>query len=318
MTALPTTPPAEAAPPVRETEAAPAFRGRVLPWLFLAPTLAVLALFLYLPAAQTLKLSAYRSNIVLGTQQFVGLSNFTELLSSPVYRQVVGQTLGFVALVVVLGLGLGLGLAWLASRPIRGGRVYRLLLIFPYALSPAVAGTLWLFLFNPEIGAVNQLLGSLFGIRPRWLDDPTLAFGLVTAAAVWKGLGYNVVFYLAALTNLPKEVLEAAEIDGANGAQSFWRVVVPLLSPMTFFLLFTNVVYALFDSFGLVDILTRGGPIQGQAGATTFLIYQLYEDAFRNFRTGLAAAQAVLMLVLVAAITLLQFRFGSRRVHYGA
>lgn len=317
MTVIPTTPP-EAAPAVRETAAAPAFRGRLLPWLFLAPTLAVLAVFLYLPAAQTLSLSTYRSNIVLGTRQFVGLSNFAELLGSAAYRQVAGQTLAFVALVVVLGLGLGLGLAWLASRPIRGARVYRLLLIFPYALSPAVAGTLWLFLFNPEVGAVNQLLGSLFGLQPRWLDDPPLAFGLVTAAAVWKGLGYNVVFYLAALTNLPREVLEAAEIDGASGAQSFWRVVVPLLSPMTFFLLFTNVVYALFDSFGLVDILTRGGPIEGQAGVTTFLVYQLYEDAFRNFRTGLAAAQAVLMLVLVGAITLLQFRFGSRRVHYGA
>ncbi|GMA15221.1 sugar ABC transporter permease (plasmid) [Deinococcus metallilatus] len=316
MTALPTAPP-EAAPAARETEVAPAFRSRVLPWLFLAPTLIVLAVFLYLPAVQTLQLSGYRSNIVLGTRQFVGLSNFADLLGSPVYRQVVGQTLAFVALVVVLGLGLGLGLAWLASRPIRGGRIYRLLLIFPYALSPAVAGTLWLFLFNPEVGAVNQLLGSLFGLRPRWLDDPALAFGLVTAAAVWKGLGYNVVFYLAALTNLPREVLEAAEIDGANGMQSFWRIVVPLLSPMTFFLLFTNVVYALFDSFGLVDILTRGGPIEGQAGVTTFLVYQLYEDAFRNFRTGLAAAEAVLMLVLVGTITLLQFRFGSRRVHYG-
>ncbi|WP_019587076.1 carbohydrate ABC transporter permease [Deinococcus apachensis] len=317
MTVIPTAP-TEAAPAARETTAAPAFRGRLLPWLFLAPTLLVLAVFLYLPAAQTLSLSTYRSNIVLGTRQFVGLSNFAELLSSPAYRQVAGQTLAFVALVVVLGLGLGLGLAWLASRPIRGGRIYRLLLIFPYALSPAVAGTLWLFLFNPEVGAVNQLLGSLFGVRPRWLDDPTLAFGLVTAAAVWKGLGYNVVFYLAALTNLPKEVLEAAEIDGANGWQSFWRVVVPLLSPMTFFLLFTNVVYALFDSFGLVDILTRGGPVEGQAGVTTFLVYQLYEDAFRNFRTGIAAAEAVLMLLLVGVITLLQFRFGSRRVHYGA
>lgn len=321
MTVVPTAPPAPEGAALSASQAAearPVFRGRLLPWLFLLPTVIVLGVFLYLPAFTTLRLSAYRSNIVLGTQQWTGLGNFAELLASPVYRQVALQTLVFCASVVVLGLALGLALAWLASRPIRGGRVYRLLLIYPYALSPAIAGTLWLFLFNPEVGAVNGLLGALFGVRPRWLDTPALAFALVTAAAVWKGLGYNIVFYLAALQNLPREVLEAASIDGATPWQSFWRVTVPLLSPMTFFLVFTNVVYALFDSFGLVDILTRGGPFQGEAGVTTFLIYQLYEDAFRNFKTGIAASQAVLMLVMIGVISVLQFRVGSRRVHYGA
>jgi sn-glycerol 3-phosphate transport system permease protein len=294
------------------------FRGRALPWLFLAPTLLILAVFLYYPALRTLRLSFYRANVILGNERFVGLAQFTELLDSPVYHQVVLQTLVFCALVVVLGLLLGLGLAWLASRPIRGARYYRLLLIYPYALSPAIAGTLWLFLFNPEIGVVNSLLSQFAGTRPRWLDDPLLAFGLVTLAAVWKGLGYNVVFYLAAIQNVPSEVTEAAQIDGATGAQAFWRVVFPLLSPMTFFLVFTNLVYALFDSFGLVDILTRGGPVYGQTGITTFLVYQLYEDGFRNFRTGVAAAEAVLLLLLVGAVTVLQFRYGNRRVHYGA
>jgi sn-glycerol 3-phosphate transport system permease protein len=224
----------------------------------------------------------------------------------------------FMALVVVLGLLLALGLSWLASKPIAGAKFYRLMLIYPYALSPAIAGTLWLFLFNPEIGAVNALLGTLFGVKPRWLDDPFLAFGLVVVAAIWKGLGYNVVFYLAAIQNLPAEVLEAAEIDGATGWQRFWRVVFPLLSPMTFFLVFTNIVASLFDSFGLVNILTRGGPVYGQTGITTFLMYQLYEDGFRNFKTGAAAAQAVLMLSLVICLIVLQFRYGNRRVHYGA
>ena len=320
MTVVPSTPKTPAAIPAapQESETRAAFHSRFLPWLFLLPTFVILALFLYYPAVQTLRLSAYQSNIVLGTQNWVGLENFVELLSSPVYRQVALQTFVFCALVVTIGLTLGLSLAWLASRPVRGGRIYRLLLIYPYALSPAIAGTLWLFLFNPEVGAVNELLGSVFHIRPRWLDDPRLAFALVTAAAIWKGLGYNIVFYLAALQNLPKEVLEAAQIDGATPMQSFWRVVMPLLSPMTFFLVFTNLVYALFDSFGLVDILTRGGPYGGQAGVTTFLIYQLYEDGFRNFRTGLAASQAVLMLIMVAFITVMQFRYGARRVHYGA
>ncbi|WP_420596380.1 carbohydrate ABC transporter permease [Deinococcus sp.] len=293
------------------------FKSNWLPWLFLAPTLLILATFSYLPALQTLRLSAYRANIILGTESFTGLANFAGLLSSPAYQQVALQTLIFMLLTVSIGLLLALILAWLASRPIRGAKYYRLLLIYPYALSPAIAGTLWLFLFNPEIGVVNQLLGLGFGIKPRWLDDPMLAFTLVTVAAIWKGLGYNVVFYLAAIQNVPGDVLEAAEIDGASGFQKFWRVVFPLLTPMTFFLVFTSIISALFDSFALTDVLTKGGPFYHNAGITTFLTYQLYQDGFVNFKTGAAAAQAALMLALVAAITVLQFRIGERKVHYG-
>ena len=294
------------------------FRGRWLPWLFLLPTLLVLAVFSYYPAARTLRLSVFRANLIVGNEQFVGLANFAELLSSPVYHQVILQTLIFVALVVVFGLMFALSLAWLASKPIAGARFYRLMLIYPYALSPAIAGTLWLFLFNPEIGAVNTLLNSLIGVKPRWLDNPFLAFVLVVVASIWKGLGYNLVFYLAAIQNIPGDVMEAAEIDGASAWQSFWRVAFPLLSPMTFFLVFTNIVTSLFDSFGLVNILTRGGPVYGETGITTFLVYQLYEDGFRNFRTGAAAAQAVLMLLLVVCIVAMQFRYGNRRVHCSA
>jgi sn-glycerol 3-phosphate transport system permease protein len=296
----------------------PAFRGTWLPWLLLAPTLIVLALFSYYPGFKTLRLSAFRANIIVGNEQFVGLDNFRALISSPVYHQVVVQTLVFVSLVVVLGLGVALGLAWVASKPISGGAFYRLMLIYPYALSPAIAGTLWLFLFNPEIGTVNNILETLLGIRPRWLDQPFLAFALVVTATVWKNLGYNIVFYLAAIQNLPAEVMEAAEIDGATSPQSFWRIAFPLLAPMTFFLVFTNIIAALFDSFGLIDILTRGGPVYGQTGITTFLIYQLYQDGFRNFDIGAAATQAVMMLTLVVCLVTLQFRYGNRRVHYGA
>lgn len=294
------------------------FRGRWLPWLLLLPTLLILAVFSYYPAVRTLRLSVFRANIIVGNEQFVGLDNFLTLISSRVYHQVILQTLVFIGLVVTLGLMVALGLAWLASKPIPGAKFYRLMLIYPYALSPAIAGTLWLFLFNPEIGPVNNLLGTLFGIKPRWLDQPFLAFALVVVATVWKGLGFNIVFYLAAIQNLPSEVMEAAEIDGATPWQRFWLVVVPLLSPMTFFLVFTNIVSALFDSFGLVNILTRGGPVYGEAGITTFLIYQLYEDGFRNFKTGAAATQAVMLLTLVIGLIGLQFRYGSRRVHYGA
>jgi len=294
------------------------FRSWGLPWLLLLPTLLVLGVFSYYPAVRTLRLSLFRSNLIVGNEQYVGLENFATLLSSPVYHQVILQTLIFLGLVVTLGLSLALGLAWLASKPIRGADFYRLMLIYPYALSPAIAGTLWLFLFNPEIGPVNTLLETLFGLKPRWLDQPFLAYGLVVVATVWKGLGFNIVFYLAALQNLPTEVMEAAEMDGATPWQSFWRVTLPLLSPMTFFLIFTNIVAALFDSFGLVNILTRGGPVYGETGITTFLIYQLYQDGFRSFKTGAAAAEAVLLLMLVIGLVTLQFRYGSRRVHYGA
>lgn len=294
------------------------FRGAALPWLLLLPSLLILAVFIYLPAARTLRLAAYRANIILGTEQWVGLGNLVDLLGSATYRQVALQTLVFTVLSVTGGLLLSLTLAWLASRPLRGARTYRLLLIYPYALSPAIAGTLWLFLFNPEIGVVNQLLGELAGVRPRWLDTPLLAFALVTVAAIWKGLAYNIVFYLASIRNLPTDVMEAAQIDGATPAQVFWRVAFPLLSPVTFFLVFTNIVAALFDSFALTDLLTRGGPYVGNAGATTFLVYQLYQDGFVNFKTGAAAAQGALMLVLVAFVTFMQFRLGERRVHYGA
>ncbi|WP_291426748.1 carbohydrate ABC transporter permease [Deinococcus sp.] len=293
------------------------FRGSALPWVFLLPTLAILAVFIYLPALRTLKLAAYRANVILGTEKFVGLANFAELLQSKAYQQVALQTLIFMLLTVSTGLLLSLALAWLASRPIRGAKTYRLLLIYPYALSPAIAGTLWLFLFNPEIGVVNQILGSLFHVKPRWLDDPFLAFGLVTLAAVWKGLAYNIVFYLASIQNLPGDVMEAAEIDGASPAQIFWRVAFPLLTPITFFLVFTNVVSALFDSFALTDILTKGGPYYHNAGITTFLVYQLYQDGFVNFKTGAAAAQAALMLAMVGFISWIQFRTGEKQVHYG-
>lgn len=299
------------------TEASAVFKGTAMPWLFLLPSLLILAVFIYLPALQTLRLAAFKANLILGTERFVGIQNVTELLLSPAYRQVALQTLIFMVLTVGLGLLFSLALAWLASRPVRGSKYYRLLLIYPYALSPAIAGTLWLFMFNPEIGVVNQILGSLFSVKPRWLDDPILAFSLVVVAAIWKGLAYNIVFYLASIQNLPGDVMQAAEIDGASPAQVFWRVAFPLLTPITFFLVFTNIISALFDSFALTDILTRGGPYFHNAGITTFLVYQLYQDGFVNFKSGVAAAQAALMLVLVAFITFMQFKVGEKRVHYG-
>ena len=301
------------------------FTSRWLPWSFLAPTLLVLLVFLYYPLWQAVVLSFHRANILLGTRRFVGWGNYEAIFSGPLsarYLQVMAQSFLFSALVVVLGISISVVLATLASQKIRGARVYRMLLIWPFALSPAVAATIVLFLFNPEIGGVNQVLQELFGIKPRWLDTPQLAFGLVVATAVWKNLGYNVVFYLAALQNVPKELSEAAEIDGATARQRFFRITLPMLSPMTFFLVFTNLTYSFFDSYGLIDILTRGGPVGpppfDNVGMTRTMIYQVANDGFTGSgNTGLAAAFGNVLLLIVAAITWAQFRFGGRRVQYG-
>jgi sn-glycerol 3-phosphate transport system permease protein len=301
------------------------FKGRTLAWLLLLPTLLILLVFIYYPLLQAFVGSVFRSNLFLGTRQFVGLENFRALFVGPLapaYYQAMGQTVVFSLSIVVFGLALGLAIATLANQPVRGARVYRLLLIWPFALSPAVAGTVFVFLFNPQVGVVNDVLGALFKLRPRWLDTPPLTFSLVIAAAIWKNLGYNIVFYLAALRNIPGELGEAAQLDGASGLQRFWRVTFPLLGPMTFFLVFTNLTFAFFDTFGMIDIMTRGGPIGrpplDETGVTTTLIYKIFQDGFSGTgNLGVAAAQSTVLLFIVAGIALLQFRFGSRRVYYG-
>ncbi len=300
------------------------FRSRSLPWIFLAPSLLILTVFLYYPAIQSFVLSLYRSNLILGTRQYIGLENFRNIFTGPLapaYLQVIAQSIVFSLVVVALGISLGVVLATFASQPVRGARIYRLLLIWPFALSPAVAGTIFVFLFNPEVGTINQILNDLFGIKPRWLDNPFLAFGVVTGAAVWKNLGYNIVFYLAALQNIPAELTEAAEIDGAGPIQRFFRITLPLLSPMTFFLVFTNLTFTFFDAFGIIDIVTRGGPVGPEpvdnAGVTTIMMYRVYQDGIQNGNTGFAAAYSILILFIVIVATILQFRYGDRRVNYG-
>lgn len=302
-----------------------AFKSRWLVSLLLLPTAVILLIFLYYPLLQSVVVSLYRSNIFLGTRDFVGLDNYRSIFfgtNAERYRQVILQSVTFSTLVVIFGIGIGMCLSLLANQQVFGARIYRILLIWPFALSPAVAGVIFSFMFNPESGLVNQYLATYLGIRPRWLDTPSLAFILVVVAAVWKNIGYNVVFYLAALQNVPRELSEAAAIDGANGWQRFWSITFPMLSPMTFFLVFTNLVYSFFDSFGLIDVLTSGGPVGpppfDNAGVTTTFIYEIYQRGFEGAgRTGLAAAQSVVLLFVVVGITILQFRYGGRRVHYG-
>jgi len=289
------------------------FKGKWLPWLFMLPTLVILLVFLYYPVAQTFRLSFYRVAFLGLKTKFSGLENYTNLIHDTGYYHTVEATIIIAAAVVILGLGTSLAIAMLANQKIRGASVYRILLIWPFALSPAVAGIVFLFMFSPGFGAVNYLTSLVVGRELNWLGEPNLAIALIIMASVWKNLGYNIVFYLAALQNVNTEVLEAASIDGANDWQRFWRVTFALLSPMTFFLLITNITYSFFDIFGMVDILTKGGPLD----ATNVMIYNLYRDAFEYYKTGLASAQSVILFLLVVGLTLVQFRTSGRQVYYG-
>jgi sn-glycerol 3-phosphate transport system permease protein len=301
------------------------FRNRWLPYLLLLPTFTILILFLYYPILETFRLSFYKAAPNGLDLTYVGMDNFNRLLDPRIttnkdgisvirstYYNSLGRSILFSSIIVVGGLALSLAIANLANQKLVGIRIYRTLLIWPYAISPAIVGVVFLFMFNP-VGVVTYVWNALFHTRPNWLGDPTLTPMLVIMASIWKNLGYNVIFYLAGLQNVGTDLLEAASIDGANRWQRFRRITFPLLSPFTFFLVVTNLTYSFFDIFGTVDVL--GGPGNN---STNVLIYNLYTDLQTNHATGLAAAQSVLLFILVATITAIQFRAGERRVHYGA
>ena len=289
------------------------FKGKLIPFIFLAPTLLILLVFLYYPVIQTFRLSTYRVAFLGLKKQFTGLENFIDLAQDPGYMHTLQATSLITVAIVIGGMALSLAIAMLANQDIRGASVYRILLIWPYALSPAVAGVIWLFMFSPGFGAVNYLMFRAIGTELNWLGNPRLAVLLIIMASIWKNLGYNVVFYLASLQNVNPEVLEAASIDGANAWRRFWSVTFALISPMTFFLLITNITYSFFDLFGMIDLVTKGGPLN----ATNVMIYNLYRDGFEYYKTGLAAAQSVILFVAVVGLTIIQFRTSGRHVHYG-
>ena len=288
------------------------FSNTILPYVLLAPSFIIIGYFLFYPTYETFRLSLYRLGPFGIRKLFVKFENFVELFTSPDYLHSFNVSLFFSASVVLFGLAIALALAVLINRQIRGIYFYRAALIWPYALSPAIAGALWVFLFDPSAGYENYFFSLLFDIKPKWLTSGSLALLVVTAAATWKNLGYNVILYLAGLQNIPQDLHEAAAIDGANRLQTFSKVTFPLLSPMTFFLLIINLIYAYFGSFGLIHVMTEGGP----ANATNILIYDLYREAFINHKAGFAAAESMILFAVVVALTMLQFRTSGRRVHY--
>jgi sn-glycerol 3-phosphate transport system permease protein len=287
------------------------FRGTALPLLLLAPQLAVTAVFFLWPAGVAVYQSVLQQDPWGLRTEFVGLRNFAEVLADPDWRTAAGNTAVFSTAVAGLAMGIALMLAVQADKAIRGARVYRTLLIWPYAVAPAVAAVLWLFLFHPSIGLIGRALNANgFPWDPRLNGNQAML--LVIGAAAWKEVSYNFIFFLAGLQAIPRSVLEAAAIDGARPVRRFWTVVFPLLSPTTFFLLVVNLVYAFFDTFGIIHALTSGGP----GNATTTLIYKVYVEGVQNTNLGSSAAQSVILMLLVVALTMVQFRFIERRVHY--
>lgn len=288
------------------------FPNRLLPYILLSPSIIIVFVFFVIPSAQSLYLSFYRVSALGDRRIFIALENFTRLLTESAYRDSLWVTLRFAMFVVVVGLTLSLGIAVVANQRYWGFGVYRTLLIWPYALSPAIAGTIWAMMMDPTIGVVTHILESATGYAFNWRTSGSAALLFLSVAATWKMLGYNVIFFLSGLQSLPEELMEAAAIDGAAAWTRFWRIAFPLLSPITFFLFIMNSLYAFFEVFGLVHITTEGGP----GRATDLLIYKLYRDGFIGLRTGFASAQSILLLIFVVVLTVLQFRYAGRRVFY--
>lgn len=287
------------------------FNNRLLPYALLAPQILVTAVFFFWPAGQAIYQSAFIPDPFGLKSQFVGFGNFEFLFSDPYYLASFQTTAVFSAAVTLLSMGAALWLAVMADRIIKGSSAYRTLLIWPYAVAPAIAGVLWLFMFNPNVGLVAWYLNAIGYDWNHVLNDGE-AMGLVVVASAWRQISYNFLFFLAGLQAIPRSVIEAAAIDGASFWKRFWTIVFPLLSPTTFFLLVVNIVYAFFETFGVIHTITGGGPQQ----ATTILVYKVYADGFVGQDLGSSAAQSVVLLVVVGLLTVVQFRYVERKVHY--
>ena len=287
------------------------FKGIWLPLLLVLPQILITAVFFFYPAGQAIWQSLFIPDPFGLSMQYVGLGNFEYLLSNSYYRASFVTTAIFSILVTVVSMGVALYLAVLADRLIKGSGVYRTLLIWPYAVAPAVAGVLWLFMFNTRVGVVTWYLGML-GYDWNHVLNGEEAMGLVVVASAWGRISYNFLFFLAGLQAIPRSVIEAAAIDGAHFWTRFRTIVFPLLSPTTFFLLVVNIVYAFFETFGVIHTITGGGPQQ----STTILVYKVYSDGFVGQDLGSSAAQSVILLFIVGLLTIVQFKFIERRVHY--
>ncbi len=287
------------------------FESRWLPYALIAPQMAITLIFFFLPASQAVYQSLLVQDAFGISTQFVWFDNFTDLFRNDEYLASFRVTAVFSFLVAILGLSISLLLAVLADRVIRSATVYKTLLIWPYAVAPAIAGVLWLFLFNPTLGIVAHWLKGV-GIPWDPLLDGTHALIMVVVAAVWKQISYNFLFFLAGLQSIPKSLIEAAAIDGAGPVKRFVTIIFPLLSPTTFFLLVVNIIYAFIETFAIIDAATGGGPGQ----ATQILVYKVFADGFKGLDLGSSYAQSVVLMVILITLTVVQFRYVERKVQY--
>ncbi|CAG2151659.1 sn-glycerol-3-phosphate ABC transporter permease UgpA [Ralstonia mannitolilytica] len=287
------------------------FRSRWLPYALVAPQIVITLVFFFWPAGQALYQSLLRQDAFGINLEFVGLENFHDLIADPNYLGSFKTTAVFAIGVTLVGLGISLALAYFADRALRGATFYKTLLIWPYAIAPAVAGVLWSFLFNPSLGIVSFVIRKM-GVDWNFVLNGNQALLLVVIIAAWKQISYNFLFFLAGLQSIPKSLIEAAAIDGAGPWRRFWSIIFPLLSPTTFFLMVVNVVYAFFDTFAIIDSVTQGGPFK----ATETLVFKVYQDGVRGLDIGGSAAQSVILMVLVIVLTIVQFRYVERKVQY--
>jgi len=287
------------------------FQSKLLPYVLVAPQLAVVLIFFYWPAAQAVIQSFLLQDAFGLSTSFVWFDNYRELLSEPDYFAAIVRTFAFSFAIAFISLSLALLLAVMADKPLRGITIYRTLLIWPYAVAPPVVGVLWVFMLHPSLGILARGLQHM-GIDWNPLLNGDQAATLIVLAAAWKQISYNFLFFLAGLQAIPKSVFEAAAIDGARPMRRFWTVTFPLLSPTIFFLLIINIVYAFFDTFGIIDTMTRGGP----AKATETLVYKVYSDGLLGGNLGGSAAQSVILMAIVILLTAIQFRFVERKVTY--
>jgi sn-glycerol 3-phosphate transport system permease protein len=287
------------------------FQSKFLPYLLVLPQLAVVLVFFYWPAAQAVFQSFLLQDAFGLSSSFVWFENYRDLLNQPDYFNTIVRTFAFSFAIALSSLSLALLWAVMADKPLRGSMLYRTLLIWPYAVAPPVVGVLWVFMLNPSLGVVAHGLRAL-GIDWNPLLDGDQAALLIVLAAAWKQISYNFLFFLAGLQAIPASVIEAAAIDGARPMRRFWTIIFPLLSPTIFFLIVVNIVYAFFDTFGIIDTMTRGGP----AKATETLVYKVYQDGLLGGNLGSSAAQSVILMVIVIALTAIQFRFVERKVNY--
>lgn len=287
------------------------FPNKFLPYLLLAPQVLITVVFFLLPAAQAIRSSFEREDPFGMRTTFVWFQNYERLFRDPSYLNSFQVTLIFAVSVTLLSMGLSLLFAVAVNRLLRSGRIYTTLLVWPYAVAPVVAGILWWFIFNPSIGILAYALRSL-GVDWNHRIDGTDAMILIVVAAAWNQISYNFLFFVAGLQSIPNSLNEAAAIDGAGPLKRFWTIVFPLLSPTTFFLLIININYAMFNTFGIVDATTMGGPSQ----STNILVYKVYADGFLGLNIGSSSAQSVILMVVVLALVFVQFRFIERRVQY--